>query len=96
MFLLFSKLEFSEVHRMRENHFPVAESEQITYQVTTSQSWFQNNSHIFVSGTGSAFSEVRKSESVSAFFLLSKQALLVPETKIWDLFWNQICDVVTW
>ena len=59
----------------------MAESEQTTYNVTTSQTRFQNRSQFFVSGTGSAFSEVRKS-SESAFFLLSKQALLVPETKI--------------
>ena len=41
------------------------------------QKWYQ----IFVSGTGSDFSEVKKS-SESGFFLLSKRALLVPETKI--------------
>ena len=40
-----------------------------------------------VSGTRSDFSEVRKS-SESGFFLLSKRAFLVPETKMWDLFWN--------
>ena len=43
---------------------------------------FRTGLNFFVSVTGSAFSEVRKSESESAFFLLSKQALLVPETKI--------------
>ena len=73
----------------------MAKSEQITYHVTTSQTWIQNRSQIFISGTGRDFSEVRKS-SKSGFFSLSKRALLVPETKIWDLFWNSVCDVVTW
>ena len=59
----------------------MAESEQITYHATTSQTEIQNRSQIFVSGTGSDFSEVRKS-SESGFFSLSKRALLVPETKI--------------
>ena len=36
--------------KKREKHFLMAESEQITYQVTTSQSWLQNMSRIFVSG----------------------------------------------
>ena len=57
--------------------------------------WSQNRSQIFVSGTGCAWSGVRKC-SESGFFSLSKRALLVPETKIWDLFWYQVCDVVTW
>ena len=73
----------------------MAESEQISYHVTMSQTWFQNRYRIFVSRTRSAFSEVRKS-SESGFFSLSKRALLVPETKIWDLFWYQVCDVVKW
>ena len=47
-------------------------SEQITYYVTTSQTWFQNRPQIFASGTGSAFSEVRKG-SESCFFSLSKR-----------------------
>ena len=59
----------------------MAESERISYHVTTSQTEIQNRSQIFVSGTGSDFSEVKKS-SESGFFLLSKRALLVPETKI--------------
>ena len=59
-----------------------------------SQSWYQNRSQIFVWGTGSDFSEVMKS-SKSGFFSLSKQALPVPVTKIWDLFWNQDRDVVS-
>ena len=72
----------------------MAESEQITYHVTTSQTWFQNRSQIFVSGTRCAFSEERKS-SESGFFSLSKRALLVPETKncseirtvTWSVIW---------
>ena len=71
----------------------MAKSEQIAYHVTTSQTWFQNRSQFFVSGTESAFSEVRKS-SESGLFSLSIGSLLVPKTKIWDLFWNQVCDVV--
>ena len=73
----------------------MAKSEQITYHVTTSQTWFQNRSQIFLSGTRSAHFESEK-KPLSLLFLTSEKSLPVPETKIWDLFWIQVCDVVTW
>ena len=39
-----SERRHSESEKKRENHFPKAESEHITYHVTTSQTEFQNRS----------------------------------------------------
>ena len=55
--------------------------------------WFQNKSQIFVSGTRSAHFESEK-KALSLLLLTPEKALPVPDTKIWDLFWNQVCDVV--
>ena len=33
---------------------------------------------------------------LSLVFLTSEKSLQVPKTKILDLFWNQVCDGVTW
>ena len=71
----------------------MAESERISYHVTTSQTLCQNRSQIFVLSTGSDRFESEK-KPLSLLFLTSKKALPVPKTKIWDLFWNQDCDVV--
>ena len=63
--------------------------------MTTSQSWFQNRSQIFVSGTRSARFEIEK-RPLSLLFLTSEEAFSMPKMKIWfqKLFWNQDCDVV--
>ena len=85
-------------HQPRHNYYSAVKKIKIVncnFHNQITDQWFQNRSQIFVSGTGSDFSEVRKS-SKSGFFSLSKRALLVPETKIWGLFWYQLCDVVTW
>ena len=60
----------------------MAESEQITYHVTTSQTWFLNRSQIFVSDTRSAHFESEK-KPLSQLFLTSEKSLAVPQTKIW-------------
>ena len=65
----------------------MAESERFSYHVTTSQTEFQNRSQIFVSGTGSSFSGVRKS-SESGFFSFSKWAGLISIKKTLTIFWS--------
>ena len=59
----------------------MAESEQITYHVTTSQTEIQNRSQIFVSGTRSARFESEK-RPLSLLFLTSEEAFPVPKMKI--------------
>ena len=59
----------------------MAEKEQITYHVTTSQTSYQNRSQILVSGTRSARFESEK-KPLSLLFLTSEKALSEPEIKI--------------
>ena len=62
----------------------MAESEQITYHVTTSRTEFQNRSQIFVLGTRNAFSEVsQKRKDITTKCI--KQKLLIAVT--WSQFW---------
>ena len=63
----------------------MAKSEQIAYHVTD-----------LISEQVSDFRFGRQRYPEKATFLPSEKALLVPETKPWDLFWNQVCDVVAW
>ena len=58
----------------------MAESERISYHVTTSQTEFQNRSQIFVSGTRSARFESEK-KPLLLLFLTSEKSLPVPPTK---------------